>query len=134
MGRLAKDVKNLILGNDGSDKEPLDFETELQKAIENGLITKADKTLLITAKSNVDDLAELISVKEEKEVIKASKENNVEFNSIEEAIEYKNKKKKKKEQLQQSSLEQQIQASQNEIKAKIAAEKKLEKDKGIERK
>ena len=129
MGRLAKDVKNLILGNDGSDKEPLDFETELQKAIENGL-----KTLLITAKSNVDDLAELISVKEEKEVIKASKENNVEFNSIEEAIEYKNKKKKKKEQLQQSSLEQQIQASQNEIKAKIAAEKKLEKDKGIERK
>ena len=45
LGRIAQDAKNLILGNDGSDKEPVDFKTELQNAIKAGLITKAERNI-----------------------------------------------------------------------------------------
>ena len=141
MGRIAQDAKNLILGNDGSDKEPVDFKTELQNAIKTGLITKADGTLLITSRTNCDKLAELITKSEEKEVIKAAKENGIEFDTPEEAIEYEKEEKKKKEEkdrkrqekVQEQSLEEQIKASQNTAKAKMQAERNLEKQKEIER-
>ena len=45
MGNIAQDAKKLILGNDGSDKEPVDFKTELENAIKAGLITKADRNI-----------------------------------------------------------------------------------------
>ena len=139
---LGQDAKNLILGNDGSDKEPVDFKTELQNAIKDGLINKADGTLLITARTNCDKLGDLISRTEEKEVIKAGKENGKEFDSLEEELEYnkeKEKKKKEKEEkrlkaIQQNSLEEQIKASQNANKAKMKSEKDLEKIKEIDRK
>ena len=139
---LGQDAKNLILGNDGSDKEPVDFKTELQNAIKAGLINKADGTLLITSRTNCDKLGNLISRTEEKEVIKAGKENGKEFDSLEEEVEYnkeKEKKKKEKEEkrlktIQQNSLEEQIKASQNANKAKIKSEENLEKQKEIERK
>lgn len=141
MGRIAQDAKNLILGNDGSDKEPVDFKSELQNAIKAGLITKADGTLLITSRTNCDKLAELITKSEEKEVIKAAKENGIEFDTPEEAIEYEKEEKKKKEEkdrkrqekVQEQSLEEQIKASQNTAKAKMQAERNLEKQKEIER-
>ena len=140
MGKLAKDAKDLILGNDNSDKEPLDFKAELKKAIESGEISKSDGTLLITARANCDKMAEFISRIEEKEVIKASKENGREFDSLEEAKEYEEKELKKEkekeekenkhhEQIQKQSLEEQIKASQNEAKAKIASERTLQKSK-----
>ena len=139
---LGQDAKNLILGNDGSDKEPVDFKTELQNAIKEGLINKADGTLLITARANCDKLGDLISRTEEKEIVKASKENSREFNSLEEELEYNKEKEKKKEEkekkrlkeVQQNSLEEQIKASQNANKAKIKSEENLEKQKEIERK
>ena len=145
MGKLANDAKNLILGNDGSDKEPVDFKTELQNAIKAGLITKADGTLLISSRTNCDKLAELISRTEEKEVIKAAKGDGIEFDSPEEAKEYQEEQDEKKEEKskkererkakeQEQSLEQQIQASQNAAKAKMASERNLEKSKQIERK
>ena len=140
MGRLAQDAKNLILGNDGSDKEPTDFKTELQNAIKAGLISKADGTLLITSRANSDKLGELISRAEQKDVIKASKENEREFASIEEEIEYNKEKEKKKQEketreqrkMQENSLEQQIKSSQNATNAKIAAEKNITKQKEID--
>ena len=145
MGKLGKDVKNLILGNDGSDKEPVDFKTELQNAIKAGLITKADGTLLITSRTNCDKLAELISKAEGKEVARAATEDGIEFENAQEEMEYleekaEEKKKKEKEarkrqqEQQDRSLEQQIQASQNEMKAKMTSEQGLGKDKIIERK
>ena len=141
MGRIAQDAKNLILGNDGSDKEPVDFKSELQNAIKAVLITKADGTLLITSRTNCYKLAELITKSEEKEVIKAAKENGIEFDTPEEAIEYEKEEKKKKEEkdrkrqekVQEQSLEEQIKASQNTAKAKMQAERNLEKQKEIER-
>jgi len=134
MGRIGKDTKDLILGNDGSDKEPVDFKTELQNAIKAGLITKADGTVLITSRTNCDQLAELITQSEMKEVIKAGKELGIEFDTLEEAKEYeekekdekKKKEKERQEKTQEQSLEQQIQASQNAAKAKMKAEKSLE--------
>ena len=139
MGRLAQDAKNLILGNDGSDKEPDDFKTELQNAIKAGLITKADGTLLITSRTNVEKLAELISRTEEKEVIKAGKEKGIENEPFEEVKNKKEKEEKKKEQervkkVQKDSLEKQIEASKNATKAKMEAEKNLGKTIEKERK
>ena len=115
---LGKDAKNLILGNDGSDKDPDDFKTELQNAIKAGLINKADGTLLITSRTNCDKLGNLISRTEEKEVIKAGKENGKEFDSLEEEVEY----------------NKEIKDSQNANKAKMESEKNLEKIKEIDRK
>ena len=144
MGNLGKDAKNLILGNDGSDKEPVDFKTELQNALKAGLITKADGTLLITSRTNCDRFADLIARTEEKEVISAAKEDEMEFDTPEEAKEYleeqkdkkedKEKKERERKEKEKQSLEQQIMASQNEAKAKMKAEKNLEKQKQIERK
>ena len=144
MGKLAKDAKNLILGNDNSDKEPLDFKTELQNAIKSGEISKADGTLLITARANCDKFAEFISRTEEKEVIKASKENGKEFDSFEEAKAYEEemkekakekeeKEQKRQEEIKKQSLEEQIKASQNELKAKMASERTLQKPKEIDK-
>lgn len=138
MGRIAKDAKNLILGNDGSDKEPVDFKTELQNAIKAGLITKAEGTLLITSRTNCDKFGELIARNSEKEVARAAKGDGVEFDTPEEALEYEKEKKdekerKRQEKVQTQSLEQQIQASQNEVKARMQAEKNLEKQQEIER-
>ena len=140
MGRLAQDAKNLILGNDGSDKEPLDFKTELQNAIKAGIITKADGTLLITSRTNIDKLADLITRIEEKEVINAGKEKGLENEPFEKTENKKEKEEKKKkeeeriEKVKKDSLEQQIEASKKATKAKIEAEKNAGKTLEKERK
>ena len=133
MGKFAQDIKNLILGNDGSDKEPLDFKSELQKAIKEGKISKADGTLLITSRTNSDKFAELIAREEEKEVIEAGKENGKEYNFSEGEFESKKEKDEKKrekerqDKIQKDSLEQQIEASKNATRARMEAEKNLGK-------
>lgn len=140
MGKLIQDIKNFILGKDGSDKEPVDFKTELKNEINNGSFSKADGTILITSIANCDKLAELISKSEEKEVLEASKEDNKKLASLDELENNKEKKDKEDKEkmrikkVQQQSLEQQIQSSQNAIKAKIESEKNLENQKQIDRK
>ena len=133
-----RDIKNFILGNDGSDKEPVDFKTELKKAIDSGLLSKSDGTLLITARTNCDKLAELISKSEEKEVIKSSKEKDEKENYFNEEQESNKEKKKKEEEriekVHKQSLEQQIQESQNAMKNKIESENNYKKSKENERK
>ena len=133
-----RDIKNFILGNDGSDKEPVDFKTELKKAIDSGLLSKSDGTLLITARTNCDKLAELISKSEEKEVIKSSKEKDEKENYFDEELESNKEKKKKEEEriekVHKQSLEQQIQESQNAMKNKIESENNYKKSKENERK
>ena len=122
---LGQDAKDLILGNDGSDKEPVDFKTELQNAIKAGLITKADGTLLITSRTNCDKLADLIARAEEKEVTAASKESGREYEESHKKEEKEKEDKRRQDKVQKDSLEQQIQASQNATKAKMEAEKQL---------
>ena len=122
---LGQDAKDLILGNDGSDKEPVDFKTELQNAIKAGLITKADGTLLITSRTNCDKLADLIARAEEKEVTAASKESGREYEEGHKKEEKAKEDKRRQDKVQKDSLEQQIQASQNATKAKMEAEKQL---------
>ena len=74
MGKLGKDAKDLLVGNDGSEKEPKDFKVELQDAIKDGTVKKSDGTLMITARLNVDKFGEKITKQQENGVKKAAKE------------------------------------------------------------
>ena len=108
MGNLGKDAKDLIMGNDGSDKEPEDFKTELQKAINAGLITKSDGTLLITSRMNADKLAELIAKSQEKDVTNAAKGDGKEYDNLEEEIADKKEKEEKEEEERRKKREAQL--------------------------
>ena len=97
MGKLGKDAKDLIIGKDGSEKEPDDFKPELQNAIKHGIVTKADGTLLITARDNSDKLGQAID-KKQVDAVKRIKDNEL-YDSAEEELEaMKKKEEKKKEQ------------------------------------
>lgn len=97
MGKLGKDAKDLIIGKDGSEKEPDDFKPELQNAIKHGIVTKADGTLLITARDNSDKLGLAID-KKQVDAVKRIKDNEL-YDSAEEELEaMKKKEEKKKEQ------------------------------------
>jgi hypothetical protein len=95
LGKLAKDAKDLILGNDNSDKEAEDFKTELQKAINSGVISKSDGTLLITSRTNADKMGEELLKRIEKDLTLAR--DGKEFDTAEEALEYEKEKEEKKE-------------------------------------
>lgn len=97
MGKLGKDAKDLLIGKDGSEKEPDDFKPELQNAIKHGIVTKADGTLLITARDNSDKLGLAID-KKQVDAVKRIKDNEL-YDSAEEELEaMKKKEEKKKEQ------------------------------------
>ena len=97
MGKLGKDAKDLLIGKDGSEKEPDDFKPELQNAIKHGIVTKADGTLLITARDNSDKLGIAID-KKQVDAVKRIKDNEL-YDSAEEELEaMKKKEEKKKEQ------------------------------------
>ena len=97
MGKLGKDAKDLLIGKDGSEKEPDDFKPELQNAIKHGIVTKADGTLLITARDNSDKLGIAID-KKQVDAVKKIKDNEL-YDSAEEELEaMKKKEEKKKEQ------------------------------------
>lgn len=97
MGNLRKDAKDLIIGNDGSDKEPDDFKTELDHAIKSEIITKSDGTLMITARTNSDKLGKKI---DEKQMTAARKINDTELydSAEEEKAAIKEKEAKKEEE------------------------------------
>lgn len=122
MGKLGKDVKDLILGNDGSANEPSDFKTELQKAINAGLISKSDGTLLITSRMNADKLADLITKTQEKDVIRAAKDDGKDFDNLEEALEDKKEKEKKEEERKRK--ERELMAANEAMKQQEEATKK----------
>ncbi len=97
MGNLGKDAKDLLIGKDGSEKEPDAFRPELQKAIKTGVITKGDGTLLITARDNSDKLGDNIN-KKQIDAARKIKDDEL-YDSAEEELEaMKKKEEKKKEQ------------------------------------
>ena len=128
MGQLGKDMKDLLIGNDGSDKEPDDFKTELQKAINKGDISKSDGTLLITSRMNVDKLADEIIKRQEKDVTINVKDGKV-FDSIEEELEYKKKKEeeRKRKEKQAEVAKQQLENSKMKSGKSVSKLNSLEK-------
>lgn len=127
MGKLSKDAKDLLIGNDGSEKEPNDFKTELQDAIKTGTVTKSDGTLLITARMNVDKLGEKIDKNQEKGV-KKIKDNSYDTPEELEAEdkEKKDKEKKKEEEKKRRQREAQLARNLESIKNNDTSKSKKE--------
>ena len=109
MGKLGKDAKDLIIGNDGSTKEPNDFKSELQEAIKNGVVSKSDGTLLITSRMNVDKLGEKIEKEQEKGVVAILKEMQYRKEKEEEE-----RKKKEKEAQVSKQMQEQLKKKKNQ--------------------
>ena len=93
MGKIGKDFKSLIAGEDGTGVEPEDFKTEVANALKEGLITKPEGALLIATKMNADKKGSEMVDSQEKDVNKI-KQNEV-YNSIEEEIAAKKEKEEK---------------------------------------
>lgn len=117
MGKLAKDAKDLLVGSDGSDKEPNDFKSELQAAIKDGTVSKSDGTLLITSRMNTDKLAEKME-KRQLEGLKKAKDGVV-YDSPEEELEAKKEKaeKERKRREKEAQIARQMQAAQEKSRA-----------------
>lgn len=64
MNRIFLDFKKLILGQDNSEKMPLDFKEEVAVSIKTNLIDKARASLLIIARNNSDKLGDEIDKKQ----------------------------------------------------------------------
>ena len=93
MGKIGKDFKSLIAGEDGTGIEPEDFKTEVAKALKEGLITKPEGALLIATKMNADKKGgEMIDNQEQD--VKKIKQDEV-YNSIEEELAAKKEKEEK---------------------------------------
>ena len=93
MGKIGKDFKSLIAGEDGTDVQPEDFKTEVANALKEGLITKPEGALLIATKMNADKKGSEMIDNQEKDV-KKIKQDEV-YNSIEEEIAAKKEKEEK---------------------------------------
>jgi len=119
LGKLGKDAKDLIIGNDGSTKEPNDFKSELQEAIKNGVVSKSDGTLLITSRMNVDKLGEKIEKEQEKGVVAILKDGKS-FDTPEEEMQYRKekeeeeRKKKEKEAQVSKQMQEQLKKKKNQ--------------------
>lgn len=96
MGRLGKDAKNLLIGNDGSQNEPDDFKTELDNAIKKGVVTKSDGTLLITSRIKVDKFGDEITNNQEKDIKNINSRES--YDTLEEELEAEKKKKEKEKE------------------------------------
>lgn len=133
MGNLGKDAKDLLIGKDGSEKEPDDFKPELQNAIKNGIITKADGTLLITAREASDKLGSSIDKKQADGVRKINDKEL--YDSAEEELEAMKKKEEKKKEQERKRKEreaevarQQTDASKVKMKNDAAEKSKAQKE------
>ena len=93
MGKICKDFKSLIAGEDGTGTEPEDFKTEVAKALKEGLITKPEGALLIATKMNADKKGSEMIDSQEKDV-KKIKQDEV-YDTIEEEIATKKEKEEK---------------------------------------
>ena len=107
MGKISKDAKDLLVGNDGSDKEPNDFKVELQDAIKKGIVTKSDGTLLITSRMNSDKLGEKI-IKNQEDGVKKINDKEV-YDTAEEELEAEEKKKEKEREKERRRKERETQ-------------------------
>lgn len=90
MGKIGKDFKSLIAGEDGTGTEPDDFKTEVANALKEGLISKPEGALLIATKLNADKKGSDIVENQEKDV-KKIKQDEV-YESIEEELAAKKEK------------------------------------------
>lgn len=125
MGNLGKDAKDLLIGKDGSEKEPDDFKPELQKAIKTGIITKADGTLLITARDNSDKLGANID-KKQSDAVRKIKDDEL-YDSAEEEREAMKKKEEKKREQERKRKEREAELARKQVE-------NSNKDKKIENK
>jgi hypothetical protein len=116
LGKLGKDAKDLLIGIDGSDKEPNDFKNELQSAIKAGIISKSDGTLLITSRMNADKLGEKIGKDQIKDV--SSAKDGREFDTPEEEREYLQKKEEELKRRKEREAEVARQAQTKSINTK----------------
>ena len=103
MGKIGKDFKSLIAGEDGTNTEPDDFKSEVANALKQGLITKPEGALLIATKLNADKKGTEIIENQEKDV-KKIKQDEV-YNSIEEEL----AAKKEKEEMERRRREKEAQ-------------------------
>jgi len=141
LGKLSKDARDLLIGKDGSEKEPNDFKTELQNAIKNGIINKTDGTLLITTRMNVDKMGEKIN-KAQENAVRKIKDNEL-YNSLEEELDAKREEDMKKveeerkrkerdnafnQQLKRNEKQKQNENSQKNID-EVIIEKEINSDK-----
>ena len=108
MGKLGKDFKSLIAGEDGSDAIPEDFKTEVANALKKGIISKPEGALLIATKMNTDKKASEMAESQEKDV-KKIKQDEV-YESIEEELAAKKEKeeKERKRKEREAQLARQI--------------------------
>ena len=95
MGKLGKDAKDLLIGNDGPEA-PKDFKSELQNAIKDGIIKKSEGSILLEAKVNGDKRGETI-IKKQEDYVKRIKDNEVYDSSEQEEEARKKKEEKEKE-------------------------------------
>ena len=93
MGKIGKDFKGLIAGEDGTNTEPEDFKTEVANALKEGLITKPEGALLIATKMNADKKGSEMIDSQEKDVKKIKQDEL--YNSIEEELAAKKEKEEK---------------------------------------
>lgn len=117
MGDLGKDAKDLLIGKDNSEAEPDDFKSELQNAIKEQKTTKADGTLLITARETVDKFGALID-KRQIDGVKKIKDDEV-YESAEEELEAKKKKEEKKREQERKRKELLNQAKNANAKKEV---------------
>lgn len=115
MGNLGKDAKDLLIGKDGSEKEPDDFKPELQNAIKNGIITKADGTLLITARESSDKLGSSIDKKQADGVRKINDKEL--YDSAEEELEAMKKKEEKRKEQERKRKEREAEVARKQVEA-----------------
>lgn len=93
MGKISKDFKGLIAGEDGTGTEPEDFKSEVAAALKEGIITKPEGALLIATKLNADKKGSEMIESQEKDV-KKIKQDEV-YNSLEEELAAKKEKEEK---------------------------------------
>ena len=103
MGKIGKDFKSLIAGEDGTGIEPEDFKTEVANALKAGIITKPEGALLIATKMNADKKGSEMTEKQEKDV-KKIKQDEV-YNSIEEELAAKKEKEEKERKRREREAE-----------------------------
>ena len=127
MGKIGKDFKSLIAGEDGSATEPDDFKSEVAKALKEGIITKPEGALLIATKLNADKKGSEIIENQEKDV-KKIKQDEV-YNSIEEEMAAKKEKeeKERKRKERETQLARQINETSKKKNATGGTSKKVEK-------
>ena len=126
MGQFSQDIKDFILGNDGSDKEPDDLKTEIARAIKEGIITKAEAAELMSALESIKKLAKKLDDGWIKEIKDA--EHAREFDTPEEAIEYEKEKEEKRKEEERKRKEREERAAKvaKDSKGKGKKEKEAE--------